>query len=76
MTGKITCIKRNAGNAAPKKGDGTGFGFIEEATTKTAYFFHKNKVNGDFDKLEEGQLVEFENAPSDRGPRACNVRPL
>lgn len=76
MTGKITCIKRHTGTEQPKKGDGTGYGFIEESTTKTPYFFHKNRVQGDFTLLREGQQVEFDTEPSERGPRACNVRAL
>lgn len=74
MFGKVTHIKKHSGGEQPKKGDGTGFGFIEELTTKTGYFFHKNRVQGDFDALEVGSHVEFNAEPSDRGPRACDVR--
>lgn len=76
MTGKITCLKRAVPGETPKKGSGTGFGFIEESSTHIAYFFHKNRVAGNFDSLTEGQTVEFDNEPSERGPRACNVRAL
>ncbi len=53
-----------------------GFGFITGEDGKD-YFFHRDAVTGslDFDRLVGGERVAFEVQPSQRGPRAANVRP-
>lgn len=52
-----------------------GFGFIR-GENGTEYFFHRSAVEGvAFEQLREGQPVEFEVEPSQRGPRARDVRP-
>jgi len=50
-----------------------GFGFIEGE--KGDLFFHHSAVaNSNFDSLQEGQLVEYEEGRGPKGPRAENVR--
>ncbi len=51
-----------------------GFGFI--AGEGTDVFFHMSTMeNGSqFEMLQEGQTVEYESEPGDRGPRATVVR--
>ncbi len=58
------------------KRDG-GFGFIK-AADGTEYFFHRSAVVGNFEGVQEGQRVEFEEDPDNRGkgPRAKIVRTL
>ncbi len=51
-----------------------GFGFIRDERGQE-YFFHRSAVQGDFDRLNEGQQVAFEEEQSAKGPRAGNVRP-
>ncbi len=52
-----------------------GFGFIADPSGANAdIFVHYSEIRGDgFKTLEEGDAVEFEIAPSDRGPKALNV---
>ncbi|MAG93488.1 MAG: cold-shock protein [Planctomycetaceae bacterium] len=51
-----------------------GFGFIESGDGEV--FFHLSAVDGvSFDELSEGQTVEFESEPGEKGPRATTVRP-
>ncbi len=51
-----------------------GFGFIESGDGEV--FFHLSAVDGvSFDQLSEGQMVEFESEPGEKGPRATTVRP-
>lgn len=50
-----------------------GFGFIKGQSAE--YFFHRSTVRGAiFETLTEGQRVDFDEEPGDRGPRATNVR--
>jgi CspA family cold shock protein len=51
-----------------------GFGFIRDDRGQE-YFFHRSSVEGDFDRLSEGQHVAFEEEQSAKGPRAGSVRP-
>jgi CspA family cold shock protein len=52
-----------------------GFGFIRATDGAAEYFFHKSELRGvTFADLREGALVRFEVEPSDRGPRARDVR--
>ena len=50
-----------------------GFGFIRDDGGQE-WFFHRSSVQGDFDQLNEGQRVQFDEEPSAKGPRAGNVR--
>ena len=51
-----------------------GFGFIAQEGSKDDVFVHFSEVKGDgFKTLEEGDRVEFEVAPSERGLKAVNV---
>ena len=52
-----------------------GFGFIADPSGADAdIFVHYSEIRGDgFKTLEEGDTVEFEVSPSDRGPKALNV---
>ena len=50
-----------------------GFGFIRDNAGQE-FFFHRSSVQGNFDQLNEGQRVSFEEEPSAKGPRAGNVR--
>ena len=51
-----------------------GFGFI--SSDGADVFFHMSTLEGEgqFDMLREGQPVEYESEPGDRGPRATMVR--
>jgi CspA family cold shock protein len=52
-----------------------GFGFIRDDGGQE-FFFHRSSVQeGAFDQLNEGQRVSFEEEPSNKGPRANNIRP-
>ena len=51
-----------------------GFGFIS-AEDGREIFFHRSALEGvDFDALEEGNNVEFNEERGPKGPRAVNVR--
>jgi CspA family cold shock protein len=50
-----------------------GFGFIRDEGGQE-WFFHRSSVQGNFDELNEGQRVSFDEEPSAKGPRAGNVR--
>ena len=50
-----------------------GFGFIRDDGGQE-WFFHRSSVQGNFDQLNEGQRVNFDEEPSPKGPRAGNVR--
>ena len=51
-----------------------GFGFIS-AEDGREVFFHSSALEGiDFDALEEGTGVEFNEERGPKGPRAGNVR--
>jgi CspA family cold shock protein len=50
-----------------------GFGFIRDDGGQE-WFFHRSSVSGSFDQLNEGQRVSFEEEPSQKGPRAGNIR--
>ena len=52
-----------------------GFGFIADPEGGDAdIFVHYSEIRGDgFKSLQEGDMVEFEISPSERGPKALNV---
>ena len=51
-----------------------GFGFIRDDGGQE-WFFHRSAVEaGSFDQLNEGQRVTFDEEPSQKGPRAGNIR--
>ena len=55
--------------------DAKGYGFIE--TDQGDVFVHHSVIEGQgFRSLREGQEVELEIGPGDKGPRALKVRPL
>ena len=60
--------------------DDRGFGFITPSDGRQDVFFHASVVEGEgFDRLREGQRVEYEEGPDQRDPRrtrATRVRPL
>jgi CspA family cold shock protein len=53
-----------------------GFGFIT-AEDGTDFFFHMSALDHPlaFEELQGGERVAFETEPSQRGPRAVNIRP-
>jgi len=51
-----------------------GYGFIETEDHDDDVFFHMEDIGGP--DLEEGQEVEFDIEPADKGPRAANVTRL
>lgn len=55
-----------------------GFGFIRPDGASDDVFFHTSAVlDGGFDNLDEGQIVEFDKGQDERDPRrsrAMNVR--
>jgi CspA family cold shock protein len=51
-----------------------GFGFIAPEGEPKDVFFHSSDLNGvQFNDLQVGQMVTFEIAQSDKGPKAVNV---
>lgn len=48
-----------------------GFGFISEDDSKNEYFVH---VSGLIDKIQDGDVVEFELQEGKRGLNAVNVK--
>lgn len=51
-----------------------GFGFIRDDGGQE-WFFHRSAVQaGEFEQLSEGQRVIFDEEPSQKGPRAGNIR--
>ena len=58
-----------------KKIEDKGFGFIDVGSDKDL-FFHATACNDQFESLQEGQRVRFEEGHGDKGPRAENVVPI
>jgi CspA family cold shock protein len=51
-----------------------GFGFIDNGTGKDM-FFHLTALNGvQYEELQEGQRVTYEEGMGPKGPRAENVQ--
>lgn len=57
-----------------KKLTDKGFGFIKTASGKDLFFHMSALENTDFDSLQEGDQVEFNQGQGPKGPRAENVR--
>ncbi len=53
-----------------------GFGFIIPDDGTEEVFFHRSKLAPkiQFDDLREGNEVQFETRPGDKGPQAFNLR--
>jgi len=51
-----------------------GFGFIRTADGKEVFFHRSECRTVEFDNLEQGQNVDFEEETDPKGPRARNIR--
>ncbi len=56
-----------------KKLTDKGFGFIE-GERGDIFFHHSAMLEGSFDDLQEGQVVEYTEGRGPKGPRAENVK--
>lgn len=65
MTGTIKRIVRDK-----------GFGFITPHDGSGDVFFHRSRLapRVEFDDLREGEEVEFQSRPGDKGPQAFDVK--
>ena len=65
MTGTIKRIVRDK-----------GFGFIAPDDGSDDVFFHRSRLapRTEFDELREGNEVEFQARPGDKGPQAFDVK--
>jgi len=51
-----------------------GFGFLQSATGGDDVFFHRSSLPaGEFDRLTEGDAVDYAASASPKGPRADSV---
>jgi len=50
-----------------------GYGFIETADGREVYFHRNALVNGDFDRLGQGDQVRFYEREGEKGPQASTV---
>jgi len=53
-----------------------GFGFIAPDDGSDDVFFHRSRLGPriEFDELRDGDEVEFQTRPGDKGPQAFNVK--
>ncbi|MEA2627374.1 MAG: cold shock protein [Candidatus Binatota bacterium] len=65
MTGRIKRIVKDK-----------GFGFIQPDDGGDDVFFHRSSLGASlqFDDLRDGEEVQFQVRPGDKGPRAFDVR--
>jgi cold shock protein len=57
--------------------DDKGFGFITPDEGSKDLFVHHTGISCDgFKSLSEGQKVEFDEEPGDKGPKAVNVKTI
>ena len=65
MTGTIKRVVRDK-----------GFGFITPHDGSADVFFHRTRLapRVEFDDLREGEEVEFQSRPGDKGPQAFDVK--
>jgi cold shock protein len=55
--------------------DAKGFGFVTPDDGSKDVFVHFSAIQGEgFKSLAEGDRIEFDVQPSDKGPKAANVR--
>ena len=54
-----------------------GFGFITPDDGSDDVFFHRSRLGPriEFEELREGDEVEFQTRPGEKGPQAFNVKP-
>lgn len=58
-----------------KKLSEKGFGFIAREGGEKDLFFHASALQGvEFEDLQEGQTLTFDEGRGDKGPRAENIR--
>jgi len=53
-----------------------GFGFIKPDDGTEDVFFHRSRLGpgAGFEELREGDEVEFQTRPGEKGPQAFNVK--
>lgn len=51
-----------------------GFGFIRDEGGQEWFFHRSSMSDGAFEQLDESQRVSFDEEPSEKGPRAGNIR--
>jgi CspA family cold shock protein len=53
-----------------------GFGFITPDDGSEDVFFHRSRLGpqAQFEELREGDAVEFQTRPGEKGPQAFNVK--
>lgn len=59
-----------------KKLTDKGFGFIDIGSGNDLFFHMSNLEGVQFEQLQEGQRVSFNEGQGPKGPRAENVTPL
>ncbi len=50
------------------------YGLIETSDGREVYFHRNSLLNGDFDKLQEGDTVRFSEEAGEKGPQASSVQ--